>query len=103
MPLREGRRKFGNEQCTGCNGCNGCKSVGRRKKEEGRRKKEEGRRKKEEERGKKLEAANLLINLPDRLLISPRYQSPQSGLLFLVPSFYSDQLANGILHRKIKL
>ncbi|MEG3938403.1 hypothetical protein QT995_09585 [Microcoleus sp. S36b_A3] len=29
----EGRRKFGNEQCTGCNGC---KSVGRRKREEGR-------------------------------------------------------------------
>ncbi|WP_339383500.1 hypothetical protein [Tychonema sp. LEGE 07196] len=30
-----GRRKFGNEQCTGCNGCNGCngcKSVGIRKK-----------------------------------------------------------------------
>ncbi|MEG4997403.1 hypothetical protein [Microcoleus sp. B4-D4] len=34
-----GRRKFGNEQCTGCNGCNGCKSDVRRKKEEGRRKK----------------------------------------------------------------
>ncbi|MEG4011743.1 MULTISPECIES: hypothetical protein [unclassified Microcoleus] len=33
----EGRRKFGNEQCTGCNGCNGCKSVGRRKREEGRK------------------------------------------------------------------
>ncbi|MEG3937796.1 hypothetical protein QT995_06485 [Microcoleus sp. S36b_A3] len=30
----EGRRKFGNEQCTGCNGC---KSVGRGKREEGRK------------------------------------------------------------------
>jgi hypothetical protein len=37
-----GRRKFGNEQCTGCNGCNGCQSDVRRKKEEGKRKKEEG-------------------------------------------------------------
>ncbi|MEG4999876.1 hypothetical protein [Microcoleus sp. B4-D4] len=47
-PSEDGRRKFGNEQCTGCNGC---KSVRRRKKEEGRRKKEEeGRRKKEEGR-----------------------------------------------------
>ena len=24
----EGRRKFGNEQCTGCNGCNGCQEEG---------------------------------------------------------------------------
>ncbi|MEG4497551.1 hypothetical protein QUB05_05735 [Microcoleus sp. F10-C6] len=31
----EGRRKFGNEQCTGCNGCNGCQSDVRRKKEKG--------------------------------------------------------------------
>ncbi|MEG4808872.1 hypothetical protein QUA82_14645 [Microcoleus sp. F8-D3] len=25
----EGRRKFGNEQCTGCNGCNGWKEEAR--------------------------------------------------------------------------
>ncbi|MEG4294346.1 hypothetical protein Q5692_28745 [Microcoleus sp. C2C3] len=35
--IAEGRRKFGNEQCTGCNGCNGCNGC----QEEGRRKKEE--------------------------------------------------------------
>ncbi|MEG4349546.1 hypothetical protein QUA70_14415 [Microcoleus sp. LAD1_D5] len=29
-----GRRKFGNEQCTGCNGCNGCREDGRWKMEE---------------------------------------------------------------------
>ncbi|MEG4996437.1 hypothetical protein [Microcoleus sp. B4-D4] len=37
LKKEEGRRKFGNDQCTGCNGCNGCngcKSVGRWKKEE---------------------------------------------------------------------
>jgi len=42
-------------------------------------------------------------NLPDRLEISLRHPSPPSPLLFLVPSFYSYQLAHGVLHRKIKL
>ena len=31
-----GRRKFGNEHCTGCNGCNGCQEEGIRKEEEGK-------------------------------------------------------------------
>ncbi|MEG4634230.1 hypothetical protein QUB56_32470 [Microcoleus sp. AR_TQ3_B6] len=25
-----GRRKFGNDRCTGCNGCNGCQEEARR-------------------------------------------------------------------------
>ncbi|MEG4291178.1 hypothetical protein Q5692_21480 [Microcoleus sp. C2C3] len=32
LDIAEGRRKFGNEQCTGCNGCNGCNGC----QEEGR-------------------------------------------------------------------
>jgi len=44
--LEVGRRKFGNEQCTGFNGC---QSDGSRKKEEGRGNEEQERRKKEQD------------------------------------------------------